>query len=367
MKKNKNNLISGKLTFFISLAILYPFIISLFLQDKGNDTVAFLGYISSICLTIVVFVYAIIALLKKEKKIIYPIFALIIATVECIGFFIMLYNIEDNNIQNFTEIKYDNNNKIKSKKVFANKEEENLSKNYTYYSYFSNGRKKQIVQFKNNKIDGTSFTFNEESILWYTNQFVDGKKHGIYRRYSLSAVILDEILFLNNKKIMEKKYTYFDDATIGYVMQNIKNDSTTNKKWIYKVNYDLIPIDIGSCYYITKSKDTIKSGETFELDIKILLKNNKNQHLSGEILIGELNENLEFVNTTEIEKLTFNNNKEIKYSTKKYKEGNNLILGKIYLVDSCISNDYNTVKKDTFLLYHDFYVKKDKLVIYKSL
>ena len=90
--KNKARPIFGKIAFIISLVTIYPILFSLILKITVGDRENLghiVGYICLISLTILVFVFSIVALSRRERKRIYSIFAIILSIVEFIALIIL--------------------------------------------------------------------------------------------------------------------------------------------------------------------------------------------------------------------------------------------------------------------------------------
>jgi hypothetical protein len=247
---------------------------------------------------------------------------------------------------------------IKERKTYLNQNEYDLDENYHFYSYYPNGVLKEKAVFKNGLLSGNYYSYSEDNSLLAIKKFRHGLRHGVSITYDKMGNVLTEVLYIDDIKVRWKAFSVFKEKDmIGYQIFDIVNSGEGLVTGYYYINKNHEVINTMGNYYIVKSKnDTINFGNEYNAEIELIVFGGNNTY--GEILIGDLDNNEEFVDSTSVLRLEFNNEKTITYSTKKYKIGDNLILGKIYVFQDTIIDDIKYSNKREFLLFHDFYVKQ---------
>lgn len=247
---------------------------------------------------------------------------------------------------------------ITTKRVYLNQNEYDLDKKYQYYSYYSDGTLMEEGTFVNGLLEGNAYFFDKLKGVYTIEPYVKGMRHGISKTYNQDNNILTEVLYLNDKKIRWKMFTLFVDMDRkGYQILKFDSVGFGERSGYFYINENNEPIDsIGYYYFVRSPKDTIKYGEKYKAEIQILVSGGDT--IYGEILIGELNENTTFVDTSKIVKLKIGNDKKATFTTMKYNEGDNLILGKILVIQDTLIDGIEYTHESEFLLFHSYYVKK---------
>jgi hypothetical protein len=259
----------------------------------------------------------------------------------------------------FERIEYDDKGRIERVKVYENKTEYDLDKNYISCSFYVNGMIQESTKYKNREKNGTGFGYKENGKLWYSYQYKNGLAHGVYRNYDEKGNVTTEYLLLYDKKILYKsKVNFYEDNSPGYGIFIYNRDSTVTQDWCYSTDEFNNPIpDKGWWYVVNSPKDTINFGEEYEFEIQMLLGGGNARYI--QFFLGNINEDLEFIDSAAVEQILFKGEISTKYTTKKYEEGNNLLLGLIYIgKDTVLENKSCVGYFDRFIFYKDFYVKK---------
>lgn len=153
--------------------------------------------------------------------------------------FFLINGCQNRNTQN-VEYKYFSNGSIKSKSIKANRK--SLEK---YYEYYPSGSLKVEAYYKNNIQDSIQKVFYENGILNQQATFVNGD-------------LLGEAFFYDSLGRLEKKYAYINVRDSSYLNEIISYDtagSIIKEKSLF--------------FSLTPERDTINLGEVYNLDIKL--------------------------------------------------------------------------------------------------
>jgi len=217
---------------------------------------------------------------------------------------------------------------------------------------------KEKTIFYNNLVHGNYYCYDEAKETVHTGKYINGIRYGIAKTLNKDGNLLTEILYIDDIKIRWKAITTFESSKMTqYDVYDIDSSGTGELSGYYYVNNKNEIIDSLGYYYFARSDtDTIKYGSEYKLEIQVLVQGGDT--IYGRVLIGELNNKKEIIDSTSTEKLEFGNKNMVTYSTKKYKVGDNLLLGKILVTQDTVIDNIEYTKEREFLLYKDFYVKK---------
>lgn len=262
---------------------------------------------------------------------------------------------------------------------------------YSYYSYFRNGKIKKKYHKKDGLLQGKKMEYYKTGSLKYVIPFEKGKANGIVKHYYPNGKLriintfsndvntgvykyfannelnlVQEALYINDKAIVRvdkgkiKKegkdfygitffYYSYEDSTflpIGSLTYKDKNQQEKIQK---------------SCtYFETVASDTINYGESYKINIISHLGLIENHSLIFKL--GKINENYEFVDSSNVKTFESNSNRlEIRLSQKDYSKGINLITGKlkIFKENKDITKQYmiHSINEVPYIFFKQFYVK----------
>ncbi len=261
------------------------------------------------------------------------------------------------NKRQFIKVKKQNGNYIV--RIYENKKEYDLDKNYKFYSFYSDWKLMVKTTFCNGVIDGNHYYYDSTKRIITRERYKNDLRHGISRTYNEEGQLMTEILYIDDFIVNWTAITTFkSDKIKEYRVLAVDTSNNGEDVGYYYVNNKNEIIDSLSQYYILKSDtDTIKYGDEYKIDIQLLIKRGDTTY-NNKVLIGEINKYSEFIDSTSVVKLEFDNMNKVSYSTKDYKEGYNLILGKIFSTQDTTINNIKYTHESEFLLYHEFYVIK---------
>lgn len=281
-----------------------------------------------------------------------------ILCVLVISVFISCENVTKKETEVYQRVEKFENGEIKERKVYESQYEFDLDKNYQFYSYYSDGTPYQKGLICNGLIEGNYYSYDNTRDVVMITKFKNGYRNGTSKTYNMDDNLITEVLYIDDTKVRWKVFTTFEEQNmIGYQIFDIDTSNIASEEGFYFINKEYEVIDtLGNYYNIVSNSDTVKYGDKYSIELDVLIFGGDT--IYGEVLIGELNKDKEFVDSTSAIKLKFGNERKVTYSTKEYHEGDNLILGKIYVTQDTVINDIEYTHVSEFLLFHDFYVKK---------
>ncbi len=226
-------------------------------------------------------------------------------------------------------------------------------------SYYKNGNFWLIRKVKNAQHEGKTFNFSQNGNLKYIVTYNNNKLHGLTIDFNSKGEIFGKCLFIKGKQIIAIEFFDSKDNKLGQMRVSrvfIENDTTHEHEGhlIYKNSNNVI-IDSNSFYYNIEAKDTINYGDTYRFSLTF----HHDYDYSLKLLIGELDENLQFINPEKV-KTYKSPNKKIKGQIEEYEPGWNLLLGKLYVYPDPQNKHPNAADEYEFIVFKEFYVKENK-------
>ncbi len=193
-------------------------------------------------------------------------------------------------------IKYDKNGGIEYIKEFANGKPEGL-----YMNFHENQNPDNLAFIKNDKNTGTGVVFHKSGQLNNFGQYTDGEKTGWFYVFNKSSELIckREYILLDGKSYLNQWIEYDDNG-----MPDKRHSSYLG---------------------INAEKDTIKKGDTYQLNISLEASYLKQYML---LVIGPFDEKYHLPANAACDTIS-SNNYMTKYTTKTYKHGENIIRGMV--------------------------------------
>jgi len=246
-----------------------------------------------------------------------------------------------------TEFIYYHNGGIEYKREYFNKQ----SGDFVEYYYSTTGNLLTKCYYKNNKLDGKLYVYNDDTLKMIKTYRADSI-YGVSKVFSKvnNQLISIEYLFINGKKVVYKQFLSNKDKT-WFAFNNyfmLDNDiAKGNGYLVWNINND-ISIE-KSHYYDVDATDTISEDDLFNACVTFIDENNWNIRLE----LGEMDENLIFIDSP----IIYEGLNKLDISITPAKKGNNLLMGKLYVsLDSLPSSERSTYEEE-YIFYHEYYVK----------
>ncbi len=216
---------------------------------------------------------------------------------------------------------------------------------FTVSQYYKNGTLHAITSFLNGKRNGMYKSYYENGSFKESADFKNGKKQGIVRLFNIEGKLKEESLYITDKLIMVKRFFENPDLNLLKMECYMNNDSILSQIGVIVYNSEIGCVkEKASFFYEVLGQDTIEIGAKGDYITKFY---NKRDDFLFQLKIGEMNSNLEFSDSSEIQEFNTMDD-SIKFYITPTSLGNNLLLGMIYL------------EKDTiqlaFPFYKEFYV-----------
>jgi hypothetical protein len=225
-------------------------------------------------------------------------------------------------------------------------------------SYYKNGNPMKIKQVKNGQLEGKVLDFFKNGVLEYVRTYKNGKVHGLAVDFNQKKEVIVKCFVINGKPINTIEYAHTKNKE--YIREtvfqlHIKNDTTFKRigHLVYTDSNNII--DSSSFYYNIEAKDTINYGDSYRFSLTF----HNDYNYSLKLLIGELNEDLNFVNPDKINTYT-SPRKTVRGETRAYEPGWNLLLGKLYVYPDPQNKHPNAADEYEFIVFKEFYVKGNK-------
>jgi hypothetical protein len=250
--------------------------------------------------------------------------------------------------QKLEKTRYFENGSVKERYLFQNKEDIKTNSNYDRLRYFENGNLKDFVTIRNGVEVGEYYEYYENGVIQSITPYKEGRKHGVEWLYTKKKELAEENFYLNDSILITMKsywekgnsinfYYYADGDTLEEIGILVFDNKNALKKE-------------DSFYYYIDGSDSINLNDTYSLKIETYTFGKPS--VIDSVLIGEFNENYEFISKQEVTKLEGSSN-EVVYSFLPTKTGYNLIMGKIYMSNLDINEPLNR----EFIFYKSFFVK----------
>lgn len=218
---------------------------------------------------------------------------------------------------------------------------------FTVSQYYKSGNLQTITLFHNGKRNGLYKSFYEDGKPMEVVGFSYGKKHGVVKLFNQKGKLKEESLYLNDKLILVKRFFENLDLHLLKMECYINEDSVLSRIGVIVYNLEIGSVmDKASFYYDVLGPDTLELGSKEDYLVRFY---NKRDDFSFHLKIGEINDNLEFLDTSKIQE--FNTlGDSIPYSFTPTILGNNTLLGMIYLKNDTVSIN--------FPFYREYFVKE---------
>ncbi len=240
----------------------------------------------------------------------------------------------------------------------------NDTSNYILKEYFENGNIESIIPYSDNKIHGILKIYYPDGKLRSKRRFQNGIIHGVTYEYGeYKGFLRKEKLFIDGEQTINAQYgtVMNEDTLFGvtyyYPLKSVEDTSLFYVgSIIWGKDGEIIPNML--TYYEVEAKDTIKQGESYDIDLKFHM--GLYDYFSLELEIGEMDKDFNFINRKEVQKFT-SDSMFISLSINDYEIGSNILLGKIRLLE----NEVDITKRflhhpyiNEYIFYHQFEVIK---------
>lgn len=215
----------------------------------------------------------------------------------------------------------------------CNKIKNNIGKSNLYYDTVKLKEKQYLVFTKKDSINHGEAKYIKPIGVWETRLYLQDK-------------LIISITYAGDSIKRVKYYYYYRPNTIDTLtLVGVLTESKDNLKKIQK-----------ECYYIEDySKDTINYGEEYE--VEIIGNNGRDKDFGMKLVLGDIDSNYHFIGDT----ASFSSDSNIlKYSYNDYKQGINLITGKLYYIKEGKDITGEALLKDIglpIIYYKQFYVE----------
>lgn len=224
--------------------------------------------------------------------------------------------------------------------------------------YYKDGTIKVVCAKQNNKLQGEYKEYYPSGNIKLTAYFKNGLQEGLQYNYSDVGILIQRSSFKNNL-ICGDVLTFDEVGNLSSTqIFQIRNDSSYLNQVINYTDKGLVDKSRSNYFTIDTYKDTIKYGETFDVDVKLEASYyNKNML----VVFGDFDNNFNHWTYTDSisdrmdEAVDF----KVHYSTAKYRKGSNVLRGIIHDYVSYYESDSSqNILRDVRPLYFeiDFYV-----------
>lgn len=216
---------------------------------------------------------------------------------------------------------------------------------YREYYFHPNGEIKSLTEYTNGIRDGRDFAYYENGTIKTVFYYIGGRLNSIGRYYDSRGMITDKGLFINDSLVVKEEFFYKDNLTQVNVFARNGDVFEENGNLLYDAGGRFAAEH--SAYYIVSSADSIQLGDSLRITVDLLTRSNNKSPFS--LVLGEFNENLEFVGKSDAmsgEALS------LTFYYKPGKKGYNLLTGKLQHAIPATTND----EGGAYIFYHDFLV-----------
>lgn len=235
------------------------------------------------------------------------------------------------------------------------------STKYHLIEFFQNGDTSLIGTYYMGKPDGIVKVYKQGNKISIKRRYVMGVAHGVSYEYKEQSGNIDtEALYINGKMVLFGKYFESFDTlqSIAFYYPYFSRTDTIfdffgslawdkNGKIVQKM----------MTYFHIDAPKKLRYGETCNVNITFQIGMHEGSYF--DLTLGELDEHLNFSDSTQL-KFFKSDGKFLRFATTNYKEGVNLLLGKIRLYDR--SGEQTTLIEDPsineYIFYHQFEVVK---------
>lgn len=251
----------------------------------------------------------------------------------------------------YTDYTYYKSGGVKEKRIFKSREDLLKEKTYKVFKYSESGtlltQFEFILGFKNGSYLEYYPTGKLRSSILYNND----KKEGLERHFSENGELVEEIFYINDTPLIKMKSYNSRNETIDFYYY-IEKDSLIENGLLVKDEAGKVDAD-KSFYYQVSSEDTIVVNEPNSIKIETYTMGKKN--VIRRAIFGSFDENFDFKNPNEVITQKSNDN-QISYSFTPRKQGDLLIMGKIYIQGDTLDSEIGSSERE-LIVYRQVYVK----------
>jgi hypothetical protein len=229
--------------------------------------------------------------------------------------------------------------------------------NYRVIEFMKNGDTLLVCYFKNKIQHGPYFEYYPNNRIKVISSFTNNKEHGITCNFNQDGVLLDEVLNIKGNPIVQaaKDLIYDTLDVVNYYYTSLDSNNDT-LQFFGSLVWDKEGkiVELFSNYFVVDAQKRIRAGDSLLIDIKFIMGLYKNLYF--ELRLGELDQNLEFIDSTKVVSYKSNGN-DLRFDYSDYSIGQNLLMGKIKLYRTDIKGPIRLVKHpkiNEYIFYHQF-------------
>lgn len=261
------------------------------------------------------------------------------------------------NKKEWKEYEYFDDGSVLSTKYYSIK---NGVKTFEHIQFFQNGDTNYHGTFVNNKPHGILKTYKQGNRLHYKTTFFEGKEHGVFYVYDTERQELNqETLFINGTKLIIGKYSNDPDSlkVLAYHYPYITEADTAFEFFgsvVWNERGELVQKMIS--YFHIDAPGVIENRKPYQIDVTFQIGLYSGSYF--ELTLGEIDENLSFIDSSQLKTYTSDGDK-LSFSITDYDKGVNLLLGKIKYYSPGIEGPHTLFEDSThneYIFYHQFEV-----------
>lgn len=216
--------------------------------------------------------------------------------------------------------------------------------------YYKNGNLREIIHYKKGIQNGKRYMFHDNGNLFQTLSYENDTLHGIVKKFDKEEQLKEEFFYIKGKQVVFKEFFKSIDGKYAKTTYNLVSDTAYYElgQLVYSVK-DKVPVDEMSFMYLVNSPDSVDVNDKCTIEILFI----DDQDWDLELFVGELNQNLNFVNKPI---LINESNDVLRFTVDTKKKGYNLIMGKLFISSHKmdLDKDHENIE---FVVYIDFFVR----------
>lgn len=237
----------------------------------------------------------------------------------------------------------------------------NDTTSYQITEFMQSGDTLIVLNFKDSKKDGYYKSFHPNNKIEAEGYYKEGRLHGITNLFDKnSQQPSTQNLYINGINIISIPSGVIEDTL--YISSYYYPDKSEINAFTHvgSLTWDSKGeiIELFCSYFKVDAKSEIKKGEPLEISIKFIM--GLYQDINFELELGELNDKLNFVDSSNVV-VYKSNGRDLLLNFKNYNLGHNLLLGKIKLFTSGASGPITLYKNpdyNEYIFFHQFEVIK---------
>lgn len=183
--------------------------------------------------------------------------------------------------------------------------------------------------------------------------FKNDSLHGVVKYYNETdySKLSVEYFCINGKYITGKEYKYSSDSSFYYFNSHFfySPDTTYEVGFLtYDLQGNILPREIH--YYDVKSIDTAFINDMIEVNVSFISPDDWDVRLE----LGEMDENVNFIEKP----IVYEGLNQVNFSIMPKELGDNILMGKLYIVSDSIEYSERRKNEQEFIFYHEFYVRE---------